>query len=392
MTTDPRATTDRRPGGRAAGAAGAEDAGTGLAARVRVELSGFVLDAGLRVVPGEVLGVLGPNGSGKTTLLRALAGLVPLAAGGCRLDGRVVEEVETGIRVPVERRRIGLVFQDHRLFPHLSARDNVAFPLRVAGVARRPARAEATAWLELVDLADLAGRRPDQLSGGQAQRVALARALVARPRLLLLDEPLAALDVRTRTAVRAVLARCLAEVGVPAVLVTHDTLDAMTLADRLVVIEDGRVAQTGTPGEVARHPATQYVARLVGLNLYPGRLDDPGTGRVRLDGGGVLVRGGGAGTSGVVGDRVLVAVPPSAVAVHTRHPGPGSPRNLWQGVVVGTDLLTDRVRLQVTGTPSALVDVTPAAVAELGLAVGSAVWLSVKAVELRVYPAGGARG
>ena len=357
---------------------------TGLAARVVVERgTGFRLDAEVAVAPGEVLAVLGPNAAGKTTVLRAVAGLVPLSGGRIAVDGEVWDDPVTGTWRDVADRAAGLVFQDYRLFPHLSALDNVAFGARARGARRGVARAAAAAWLARVDLADVARRRPAELSGGQAQRVALARALVLEPELLLLDEPLAALDARTRLELRGELRRHLTGFAGPSLVVTHDALDALVLADRIAVLEAGRVVQTGRPVDVARRPATEYVARLVGLNLYRGRVSPAGGGRVDLDGGGALVT---AVRDEPPGARVLVAVPPAAVTLHAAHPPAGSPRNVWRGTVTGVELLTDRVRVAVDGAPPALADITPAALAELRLARGSEVWLSAKATETVAYP------
>jgi molybdate transport system ATP-binding protein len=262
------------------------------------------------------------------------------------------------------------------LFPHLSVLDNVAFSPLVRGVARPQARRIAARWLDRLGVAEHSARRPADLSGGQAQRVALARALAGEPALLLLDEPLAALDARTRLDVQTELGRHLAEFPGPCLLVTHDPLDALVLADRLLVLEHGRIVQQGTPAEVASRPATEYVARLVGLNLYAGDADGA---EVRL----------GAGGSFVVPDhgqhgQVLVALRPSAVVVSAERPHT-SARNSWPATIVGLTLLTDRVRLDLEGAPRALVDVTPAAVSELGLRAGSRVWLSAKATDLEVY-------
>jgi len=351
--------------------------GAGLVADTEVTRGAFTLRASVTAQPGEVLAVLGPNGSGKSTLLSAVAGLVPLSGGRISLGGVTLDEVEKGTFVEAAHRPVGFVFQDYRLFPHLSVLDNVAFSPRVHGLGRAPARAVATQWLARLGLADLARRRPSDLSGGQAQRVALARALAGDPALLLLDEPLSALDAHTRLDVQAELKRHLADFTGPCLLVTHDPLEALVLADRLLVLEHGRVVQEGTPAEVARRPATEYVARLVGLNLYAGRADGA---RVVLDGGG----------SFVVPDHhergeVLVALRPSAVVVSTVEPVVSSVRNTWPATITGLTLLTDRVRLDLAGEPAALVDVTPAAVAELGLDAGQRVWLSAKATELEVY-------
>jgi molybdate transport system ATP-binding protein len=239
----------------------------GLDAHLVVDRGSFRLDVALTAAPGDVVALLGPNGAGKTTALRALAGLTPLTGGRLRLDGAALE------RTAPESRPVGVVFQDYLLFPHLTALDNVAFGPRCHGATKAEARAQAAEWLERMGLAEHAGAKPRRLSGGQAQRVALARALATNPRLLLLDEPLAALDARTRLEVRTQLRRHLAEFEAVAVLVTHDPLDAMVLADRLVVIEDGRIVQEGTPADIARHPRTDYIAHLVGLNLYKGRAE-----------------------------------------------------------------------------------------------------------------------
>ncbi|QXJ25505.1 ABC transporter ATP-binding protein [Actinomadura graeca] len=345
----------------------------GLDARLVVRRGAFDLDLALTVAPGEVVGLLGPNGAGKSTALRALAGLVPMAGGHLTVDG-------TDLRpLPPERRAVGMVFQDYLLFPHLSALENVAFGPRSQGEGRRAARRGAAGWLERVGLAAHAGARPAQLSGGQAQRVALARALAVRPRLLLLDEPLAALDAHTRLEIRAALRRHLAGFSGAAVLVTHDPLDAMVLADRIVVLEGGRLVQEGVPAEVARRPRTDYVARLMGLNLYRGR----------ADAGTVLIGDGTASIDTVdslEGD-VFLAFAPSSVALYRTRPD-GSPRNLWRSRVAAVEQQGHRVRVQLSAPPfAAVAEVTPAAVAELGLSEGSVVWAAVKATETHVYPA-----
>jgi molybdate transport system ATP-binding protein len=346
-----------------------------LAAGIAVQRGPVPVDVAFEVADAEVLAVLGPNGAGKSTLLRVLAGLLPPDGGRVAVDGTTWDDVAAGVHVPAHRRPLGMVFQDHLLFPHLSVRENVAFGPRTRGVPRAAARRAADGWIERVGLAGLGDRRPGQLSGGQAQRAALARALVGDPALLLLDEPLSALDARTRLSVRAELRRHLAGFRGSTVLVTHDPVDAMALADRVLVVEDGAVVQAGTPADVARHPRTDYVARLVGLSLLPGT----GEGRtVRLDGGGrVAVAEETAGP-------VFVAVRPESVALYPSRPE-GSPRNAWPTTVAGATPHGSTVRCELDGEVPLVADVTATAFAELGLAPGSPVWAVVKASEVAVY-------
>ncbi|MEU8826000.1 ABC transporter ATP-binding protein [Streptomyces sp. NPDC048636] len=354
-----------------------QTAAEGLDAHLVVARGDFRLDLRLTAAPGEVVALLGPNGAGKTTALRALAGLTPLTAGSLWLDGQALEEPERRIATPPEARPVGVVFQDYLLFPHLTALDNVAFGPRCHGLSKTEARAEATDWLARLGLAAHAHAKPRRLSGGQAQRVALARALATRPRLLLLDEPLAALDARTRLDVRAQLRRHLADFEAVAVLVTHDPLDAMVLADRLVVVEHGGVVQEGTPAEISRRPRTDYIASLVGLNLYQGRADGH---TVTLDGGTAITT-----TEDLTGP-VFVAFPPSAVTLHRDHPD-ASARNVWRAEVAGLESHGDQIRVELTGELPLLADLTTVAVAELGLQPGRTVWATLKAAQTHAYPA-----
>ena len=345
-----------------------------LAAHVVVQRGSLAVDVSLSVADGEVLAVLGPNGAGKSTVLRVLAGLLPPDGGRVVVDGDQVWD-SPGEHRPAHRRSLGMVFQDHLLFPHLSVTDNVAFGSRSRGAGRAAARAAAAPWLERVGLAGLGDRRPGELSGGQAQRAALARALVGEPRVLLLDEPLSALDARTRLTVRAELRRHLTDYAGSAVLVTHDPVDAMALADRVVVVEEGRVVQSGTPAEVARRPRTDYVARLVGLVLLPGT----GTGQsVVLDGGGAVA------VAEDVAGPVFVAVRPGSVALYLQRPA-GSPRNVWPLQLVAATPHGSVVRCDLAGEVPLTADVTATSFAELGLAPGAEVWASVKASEVAVY-------
>lgn len=346
---------------------------TGLDAHVVVRRPGHTLDVSLTAAPGQVVAVVGPNGSGKSTLLRCLAGLEPLDDGHVRWSGETWEDGRRRRRA--QGRRVGMVFQDLLLLPHLDVLANVAFGPRARGAERRSAEATARGWLDRMGVGELAGRRPSQLSGGQAQRVALARALATEPRLLLLDEPLSALDVGVAAGLRAELGRHLADFGGVALLVTHDALDALALADRVAVVEDGRITQEGTPAEVTRTPRTAHVARLAGLNVLQGvsRGD-----RVGLRDGTEVV------TSTAYDGPVTLTFAPSAVSVGTDQPT-GSARNRWPCRVVSVvpHGLATRVHLDV----DMVADVTVESAERLRLAPGSAVWATVKATEIAVHGA-----
>jgi len=347
-----------------------------LVADIHLRLGTLDLAVALQAEPGEVVAVLGPNGAGKTTLLRAIAGLTQIANGSVVLDGVVLEDTATRTYVPTERRPIGVVFQNYLLFPHLSALDNVAFGLHARGRGR-DANTVARGWLERMELAGYENAKPAALSGGQAQRVALARALATDPRLLLLDEPLAALDASTRVSVRRDLKRALSQFEGIRILVTHDPLEAIALADRLVILEGGRILQSGTAAEVTQRPRSRYVADLVGVNLMRGRA---GGGHIAIEGGGTLTAMD--GTDG----EVFAVVHPRNVALYRSQPE-GTPRNVWPGRITAVDQQGDRVRVSVAGPPTLVAEVTPASVRELHLAEGGEVWVSLKAAEVEVYPA-----
>ena len=340
-----------------------------LDASIRVELGALALDVNLHADEGQTLVVVGPNGAGKTTLLRALAGLATAA-------GTIVLGGDELIARPAEDRSVGYVFQDHVLFPHLSALDNVAFGLRCRGTSRRAARAAAGVWLERVGLAAHATSKPGALSGGQSQRVALARALAIEPRLLLLDEPLAALDATTRASTRRDLIRHLATHSGVRIVVTHDPVDALALGDRLVVLESGRVVQEGTAADIRMRPRSRYVADLIGVNLFRGRASQ---GTVSI-GDAVLV------ASDALDGDVFALVHPNAVALHRTRPE-GTPRNVWSGVVAAIDPASDRVRVTVDGALALSADITPAAAHDLAIRPGTEVWVSIKATEVAIYAA-----
>jgi molybdate transport system ATP-binding protein len=348
--------------------------GSLLDAHVVARRPTHTLDVRLVADPGDVVALVGPNGSGKTTLLRALAGVLPLDDGWIRFAG--TEWDRPGRRaVTAQDRQVGVVFQQQLLFPHLDARDNVAFGPRGRGVPRREARRAGQHWLDRLGVGDLARRRPAALSGGQAQRVAIARALATEPGLLLLDEPLAALDVGVAMALRIELARHLADYDGVTVLVTHDALDAMTLANRVVVLDDGVVVQAGTPEEVSRAPQSDHVARLVGLNVLRG--DSRGT-VVRLDDGADLV------TATPYDGPVNACFGPAAVAITLEEPS-GSPRNRWAGTVTSVAPHGSAVRVHLDAASGLIADVTPESAARLGLTPGRRVWAAVKATEVGIY-------
>ena len=341
-----------------------------------LELDAVVADrdveVALEVPDGQTLAVLGPNGAGKSTVLSVIAGLLRPDRGRVALDGREL----TGPRafVPPHDRRVALLAQDPLLFPHLSVLENVAFGPRSRRTGRRDAQAAARRWLEEVDAAGLADRRPGQVSGGQGQRIALARALAAEPRLLLLDEPMAALDVATLPALRQTLKRVLADRTV--VLVTHDVLDALLLADRVAVMDGGRIVEAGATADVLERPRSAFAARIAGLNMVAGRWRDGG-----VAGEGVAIRGLAVDPVPASGEAVVAVFRPSAVSVFRDAPG-GSPRNSLPVTVTELEPFGHQVRVR-AGHLAA--DITVQSAAELDLAPGTPVVFAVKATEVSVY-------
>lgn len=413
-------------------------------ASIELRLGALELSAELAVGPGEVLAVIGPNGSGKSTLLRCLAGLQAVDAGRVVVGGELVDDASSGAFVWPEDRNVGVLFQDDLLFPHMDLLDNVAYGPLARGASTSDAAAAADVWLERVGVGAHRRSRPRQVSGGQAQRAALARALVTEPDLLLLDEPLSALDAATRVTLRRELREHLGGFGGATVLVTHDALDALALADRVVVVEEGRITQSGSLTEVVGTPRTEYVAELMATNLLSGtahattvsltptesRHDSasgsadatapastggsprspspastggspgsPSSGSAQSDGRRPTAAPGpsptpartwldGAGAPTVVVSEphdgpVLVLIRPSSVTLH-RDPPDGSPRNRWPVEIVGFDPLGDRVRVRLVGPVPLIAEVTSAAVEEMGLEIGMRLWCAVKATDVVV--------
>ena len=235
-------------------------------------------DVSLDIMAGEFFALLGPSGCGKSTLLRMLAGLESPSAGAILIDG------EDMSRVPANRRPVNMVFQSYAVFPHMSVLDNVGYGLKVTGVPAAEVRARAMEALELVKLDDLGARMPDQLSGGQRQRVALARALVKRPKVLLLDEPLSALDAKLREAMRLELVNLQETVGITFIIVTHDQEEALAMADRIAVMDQGVVRQVAPPAELYEFPASRFVADFIGsVNIFEGRVSEARDGVITID-------------------------------------------------------------------------------------------------------------
>jgi len=332
------------------------------------------LEVALDAEPGDVIAVIGPNGAGKSTMVRALAGLVPITAGSIACRGTEWDN-GSGSPLAVQRRNVGMVFQDQLLFPHLDALDNAAFGPRSRGAGRHESRRVAQGWLDRLGVGHLATRRPSRLSGGQAQRVAIARALAGEPAVLLLDEPMASLDVGVAMELRFEMARHLADFGGVAILVTHDAIDTMTVATRVVVLDEGRVAQEGTPAEVSQQPRTEHVARLVGLNALRGH--SAGT-VVRLADGAALV------TTTPYDGEVFASFRPSAVILSLDEPV-SSARNRWPGTVRTLVPHGEAVRVHLDAGRALVADVTPTSAAAMSLVPGRRVWAAVKATEVEVY-------
>jgi molybdate transport system ATP-binding protein len=330
------------------------------------------LRVALEVPAGRTLALVGPNGAGKSTCVHAIAGLLRIDAGRIALGAEMLEGAD--ICLPPEARGVGLLAQSPLLFPHLDVLANAAYGARARGLGRTAARVAAEQALQRVGLLALAARRPHQLSGGEAQRVALARALASAPRVLLLDEPLAAVDASARLALRGDLLRYLAEFTGPRVVVTHDAVDAFVLGDRIAVLEEGRVVQEGTAAEIVAAPRSRYVADLVGQNFLHGAVQDsilvlPGGGELRV--------------ASPVSGPAVATIHPRALALFPTRPA-GSPRNVWEAAIEALERAPSGVRVRLGGAIPLVAEITPASVVELGLVVGGRIWVALKATEVQV--------
>jgi molybdate transport system ATP-binding protein len=349
----------------------------GLLADVEIERDGFRVKLAVSVPSGTTLALLGPNGAGKSTVVEALAGTVGVSTGSIELDGASLQDL------PPYDRPVGVLFQDPLLFPHLTALDNVTFPLRARGHPRGPANEIGARLLARLAPTVRPVSRPGGLSGGEQQRVALARALVTGPRLLLLDEPLAAVDVAARAELRSLLREVVPAFEGACVLVAHDPLDALTMADSVVILESGRIVQQGSPDDIREAPRSGYAAELVGVNLYFGRLRRGvgGVGILEIDRGEIAVAWPPGATDPT--DDVIAVVRPSDVALHVAKPE-GSPRNVLRGRIDEIWVTGGRARIRVASAPPIVAEVTTGSVERLSLTEGAEIWASFKAVEVRL--------
>jgi molybdate transport system ATP-binding protein len=355
-----------------------------LELRVEKRLGSFTLEAALAVPEASAIVVVGESGSGKTTLLRLIAGLIAPDRGRIALGGEALDDPAAGIRVPACERPVGYLAQDYALFPHLGVRENVGFGLAASGVPGRARRARVERALERLGIAGLAARKPHELSGGQQQRVALARALVLEPAILLLDEPLAALDLTARRGLRAELRRVLAELSCVSVFVTHSPAEALSFGERIAVLESGRVSQQGPRAELLHAPRTRYVADFLGTNLFPARVagrEGDGLTRLAAEGGEILA------AESDLDEEVFAVVDPREVTLSLEPPA-GSARNVFHGAVEDLEPMPpqgERVRVSLATRPPLVAELTRAAAERLGLAAGTAVYASFKATGVRTF-------
>jgi molybdate transport system ATP-binding protein len=350
-----------------------------LHTRVMGSRGTFRFDAEFEVGRGEVVALVGPSGAGKSTCMSAIAGLIELESGRVSLGGDVWCDTSLGIDRPPHERRVGFVHQDYALFPHLSVLQNVLYGARARGASRAVARTRGSEWLERLDMVRFSDRPVTELSGGQRQRIALARALASGAGALLLDEPFGSLDVRTRSSVRRELGEFLREIQLPTVLVTHDPTDALVLANRIAILEDGRITQDGECDDLVAHPRTPFVAELFGLNFYRGWISGgPGLREVRVESVEFHV------PSQAADGAIAIAFPPSAVTLFPHKPE-GSARNTFQGIVRDISPLPERLRVVLDCGVLIAADVVREAASSLHIERGQTMWISIKATAIQVY-------
>lgn len=338
----------------------------------------FCLEAALSVAAGETIALVGPTGCGKTTCLMIIAGFVMPDWGKVQFGDRVLCDTDAGIFVPPEKRNIGLVFQDYALFPHMTVQENVAYGIRGKGVKGRKLKEGVSAALKLVGIERLAGRKPRDLSGGEKQRLALARTVALEVPVMLLDEPVSALDPHTRDSVRRELKALIKSLGRTTIVVTHDPIDALSLGKRICVLEDGKIQQIGEQMELLLYPKTEFVARFMGSNFFTGTVTEEGRDGLReisVDGAKVL-------TVDPAEGEVSVSFLPSDVALSLTVPS-GSPLNVFQGVVEDIVHLGNRVRVSVRSHMAIVAEVTHRSFDSLGLREGQTVYASIKATAVR---------
>jgi molybdate transport system ATP-binding protein len=371
-----------------------------LKATLAMQLPAFQLDLALSTDSGQTIVLLGESGAGKSTVLRLLAGLIHPQYGSIELDGTIYFDSEKKIACAPQRRPFGYVFQDYTLFPHLNVYENVAFGLKAQGMAGPALRQRVGEALEQVHLVGYDRRRPGQLSGGQQQRVALARALVLQPKLLLLDEPLSALDTQTRREVRQELRRILQQTRLTTVLVTHQYVEALIFGHTILVLDHGRVIQQGTQRDLLQHPRSNYVAELVGINFFQGRVTQCESRSIctielgNHEGQGIAIQAAleeGAEDAPEIGEEACVVVDPRSVILSTEPPE-SSARNVLRGEIVQILRAGSqssgwvRVNLQIAASTLPLIaEITESSVERLQINEGHMVYATFKTMEALAY-------
>jgi len=351
-----------------------------LAVDIYKPLNEFDLSVAFEVNPGETLVVIGPSGCGKTTTLNIISGLIKPAHGRVVLEDRCLFDSEAKIDVSVEKRNIGYVFQDYALFPHLTVEKNICYGLDCRGVGKKETAAKVAETLEMVGLTRLAQRRPPQLSGGEKQRVALARAIAMDSPILLLDEPLGALDAQTRQNVRGELRSLLQRVHRMTLMVTHDAVDALTFGDKICVLDKGQIVQLGDKHELLAQPRTPFVANLVGANFFNGTISSQKShGLAAIHVGESVLHA----ATDEMGD-ILISFYPSDVTL-SLHPPATSAVNVFESRVKEIVHMGDRARVGLNSALPFTAEISAAALEAMDLKEGSHVYASLKATAIKTY-------